>query len=151
MQIVRAKPEDAATLTTIAFAAKRHWGYPESWIRLWAEVLTITPEYIGAHPACVAVVDTEIVGFCAAQVEAGEALVDHLWVLPAAMGRGIGRLLFLHMEKLLRDGGAVRLKVVADPNAEGFYHRMGARTFGHEASTVEGQARFLPVLEKSLV
>ena len=151
MQIVRARPEDAAALTTIAFAAKRHWGYPESWIRLWSEALTITPGYIGAHPTCVAVVDEKIVGFCAAQVDADEALVDHLWVSPAAMGRGIGRLLFLHMEQLLRDGGAVRLKVVADPNAEGFYHRMGATTLGHEKSTVEGQARFLPLLEKSLV
>jgi hypothetical protein len=32
MQILRANPDDAATLTEIAFAAKRHWGYPELWM-----------------------------------------------------------------------------------------------------------------------
>src|SRR6266542_7155460 len=28
MQILRARPDDAAMLTAIAFAAKRHWGHP---------------------------------------------------------------------------------------------------------------------------
>jgi hypothetical protein len=40
MHIVRAKPEDAANLTGIAFAAKRHWGYPENWIESWRDLLT---------------------------------------------------------------------------------------------------------------
>jgi len=35
MKIVRAKAEDAATLTEIAFSAKRHWRYPERWIAAW--------------------------------------------------------------------------------------------------------------------
>jgi hypothetical protein len=28
---------DAPELTKIAFAAKRHWDYPEEWIDLWAD------------------------------------------------------------------------------------------------------------------
>jgi hypothetical protein len=39
MQIVRAKPEDAETLTEIAHAAKRHWDYPERWIEAWRDIL----------------------------------------------------------------------------------------------------------------
>jgi hypothetical protein len=39
MQIVRAKPEDAAALTQIAHAAKRHWDYPERWIEAWRDIL----------------------------------------------------------------------------------------------------------------
>ena len=45
MQILRAKAEDAAKLTEIAFSAKRHWGYPEQWIENWRHVLTIQPEF----------------------------------------------------------------------------------------------------------
>jgi hypothetical protein len=32
VEVVRAIPEDAESLTRVAFAAKRHWGYPERWI-----------------------------------------------------------------------------------------------------------------------
>ena len=46
MQILRARPNDPATLTEIAFAAKRHWGYPERWIASWTDLLTLQPESI---------------------------------------------------------------------------------------------------------
>ena len=32
IEIRRAQPNDAETLTNIAHAAKRHWNYPEHWI-----------------------------------------------------------------------------------------------------------------------
>mgnify|MGYP001599681049 FL=1 len=35
--IWRALPSDAYTLTRVAHAAKRHWKYPEDWIRLSEE------------------------------------------------------------------------------------------------------------------
>jgi hypothetical protein len=34
LKITRATPDQAATLTKIAFAAKRHWGYPDRWIQI---------------------------------------------------------------------------------------------------------------------
>ncbi|HTO03326.1 MAG TPA: hypothetical protein VL069_06475, partial [Opitutus sp.] len=64
-RIDRAKPSDAAALTALAFAAKRHWGYPESWIQAWTEQLTITPEFIGAHPTVVALREGEPLGVAA--------------------------------------------------------------------------------------
>jgi|SRR5262245_16873441 len=54
MRIVRAKPDEAEALTEIAFAAKRHWGYPEKWIESWRETLTVTPEFIASHETYVA-------------------------------------------------------------------------------------------------
>jgi len=44
LHIRRAVPAEAGLLTEIAHAAKRHWGYPENWIRRWKSDLTITPE-----------------------------------------------------------------------------------------------------------
>jgi hypothetical protein len=46
VDILPATPEDADALTRIAFAAKRYWGYPESWIQHWRDGLTITPEFV---------------------------------------------------------------------------------------------------------
>lgn len=46
--IWRALPAEASILTDIAFAAKRHWGYPEAWIAQWRSALTITPQQIAS-------------------------------------------------------------------------------------------------------
>ena len=44
--VTQATPEQAESLTQIAFAAKRYWGYPERWIELWSPILTVSPEFI---------------------------------------------------------------------------------------------------------
>jgi GNAT superfamily N-acetyltransferase len=150
MMLLRACAEHAAALTKIAFAAKGHWQYPDTWIRRWEGVLTITPEYIIQHPTFVAMIESEFVGFCAVQIEAGDARLDHLWVLPSFMRRGVGRALFQHAEAIARAGGAVRLRIVGDPHAEPFYFRMGATLCGRERASMDGMERFLPLFEKAL-
>lgn len=62
--ILRAGQEQAEALTRIAFAAKRHWGYPERWLDLWAPVLTITPGFIATNEVWVAVAGEQEIGFC---------------------------------------------------------------------------------------
>jgi GNAT superfamily N-acetyltransferase len=142
-----ASPDDAAKLTTIALEAKRHWGYPEHWIKHWESDLTITPDYIRENHVYVAEEDGEVLGFYALCVAGEKAELDHMWVTPARIGTGIGKELFLDaMER------AAKLKVSAveissDPNAAGFYQRMGATQVGEVDAPIEGQARKLPRLK----
>jgi GNAT superfamily N-acetyltransferase len=147
MKIVNAKPQDAEALTDIAHAAKRHWGYPESWIAAWRDILTMRPEFIAANVTCVALDEERMVGFYVLTTEDDGIHLDHLWVVPAAMGRGIGRALFQHAMMQARDLGFDSIKIEADPNAEGFYQRMGARRTGTAVREVEGQRRELPLME----
>src|SRR5216683_4870421 len=65
MHITRARPDDAATLTEIAFAAKRHWGYPMSWIESWRDVLTVRPEFIAGYETYAAIDESRAIGFYA--------------------------------------------------------------------------------------
>ena len=146
MQIVRAQPQDADALTAIAHAAKRHWGYPESWIASWRDILTMRPEFIAANVAYGAVEDDRAVGFYLLTTESDGMHLDHLWIAPHAMGRGIGRALFEHAIEQARKLGQRTLKIEADPNAEGFYTRMGARRIGETVTEIEGQRRELPLL-----
>ena len=146
MQITRAVPGEAAELTRIAHAAKRHWGYPEEWIARWAPALTLTPEFITAHPTVVARLETEAVGFAALTGLGRQLRLEHLWVLPAFMGRGIGRALFREMARLGHEASWSSLQIVSDPHAEGFYLRLGARRIGEVVSDPEGHGRSLPVL-----
>ena len=146
--IRRALPEEASTLTTIALEAKRYWGYPEHWIRHWEADLTISSDFIRNHHVYVAEADGEIRGFYALCVGgAQKAELEHLWVTPAWIGTGIGKELFLDaMEKAA--ALAVRdVEISADPNAAGFYKRMGATQIGEVDASIDGQSRKLPRLK----
>ena len=145
--IRRATPEEASTLTTIALEAKRHWGYPEHWIKHWESDLTISPDFIRDHHVYVAEVDGEVRGFYALSVSGEKAELEHMWVTPASIGTGIGKELFLDaMEKAA--ALAVRdVEISADPNAAGFYERMGATQIGEIDAPIDGQARKLPRLK----
>lgn len=146
MQITRAKPEDADVLTEIAFSAKRHWGYPERWIQTWREILTMRPEFIAANVAYFAMEDDRAVGFYVLTTENDGVHLDHLWILPHALGRGIGRALFEHAALQAKRLGFQAIKIEADPNAEGFYQRMGATRVGTNITKIEGEGRELPLL-----
>jgi GNAT superfamily N-acetyltransferase len=146
MQIVRAKPEDADRLTEIAHAAKRHWGYPERWIESWRDTLTLRAEFIATNVTYCAMEDSDTVGFYLLTNESDGLHLDHLWIVPHAMGRGIGRALFEHAVEQARRLGHRLLKIEADPHAEGFYTRMGARRIGEAVTEIEGQRRELPRL-----
>jgi GNAT superfamily N-acetyltransferase len=146
MEIVRAKPEDAAVLTEIAFAAKRHWGYPERWIESWRDTLTIREDFIAANVTYSAMEDGRAVGFYLLTTESDGLHLDHLWIAPHAMGRGIGRALFEHAVEQAKGLGYQAIKIEADPNAEGFYERMGAKRVGINVTEIEGELRQLPLL-----
>ena len=146
VEIVRAEPGDAGILTRIAFAAKSYWGYPERWIEQWQEALTITPEFISDNEVYAAVFEEEMGGFYALVERGREVELEHLWVLPEHVGTGIGRALFDHAFRRAAALGAATLSIEADPNAEGFYQRMGARRVGENVYEIEGHRRELPLL-----
>lgn len=146
-----ARTDEAAALTAIAHAAKRHWGYPEAWIERWRDVLTITPAYIRGHVVFVAVDgDDRPRGFYALVMDGTNAVLDHLWMEPAWMGRGLGRELLVHALATARARGAARLEIDSDPHAEAFYRRMGARRVGEVRADVDGVPRVLPRMEITL-
>jgi len=144
IQIRRAMPEEAAVLTEIAHAAKRHWGYPENWIEHWQGDLTITRDFISNHEVYVAVTDKEIAGCCALVVKDSQAELEHMWIRPQYMGAGYGKALFVHVMQRAVTLSAPAVELSADPNAEGFYKHMGATRIGEVRSEIEGQPRVLP-------
>ncbi len=84
MHITNAKPDDAATLTEIAFAAKRHWGYPDKWIEGWRDVLIVLPEFIDCHETYAAIDKGRMVGFFALGRKGERMELLHLWVVGIA-------------------------------------------------------------------
>lgn len=155
VQIRRARTDEADVLTEIAHAAKRHWGYPENWIEHWKADLTITPDFIRNNEMYAAVSGEEVLGCCAivfSDSPTGDprAELEHMWIRPEHMGTGVGRALFLHVRERAADLKVLVLEISADPNAEGFYQRMGARRIGEVPAAMEGKPRVLPRLAVDL-
>lgn len=147
MRIVPAKPEDAEALTEIAHASKRYWNYPDHWIEGWRDILTMEPEFIAANIVYCAIENRRAVGFYVLTRERDGLHLDHLWILPAAMHRGIGRALFEHAITQAKNSAFDSIKIEADPNAEGFYERMGAKRIGTTVNEIDSEKRELPLLE----
>ncbi len=157
--IRKAVHSEAEILTQIAHEAKRYWGYPQNWIEHWKEQLTITPEFIAANEVYLAISDDQVAGFYAivevgprnADVRSsGKAQLEHMWVKPEHIGTGIGKELLIHAIETATFLDAAALEIASDPNAEGFYKRMGAKRIGEITSEIEGQPRTLPHLSIDL-
>lgn len=138
---------DVAELTEVAYAAKRLWGYPEEWISLWSDELTIRPAYLCRHRVRV-VRDDSILGWCALQPGDRTASIEACWVRPGYARRGIGRLLVEDALRIAGELGRTAVRVVSDPNAVGFYEKLGFSRIGDEPSVPQG--RRLPVLARAL-
>lgn len=143
--IRRVDRKDAATLTAVAHAAKRHWNYPEAWIREWRERLTVTPAYIDEHRVFLIEIEGAVGGFYALRGNGPVVELDHLWVDPRHIGQGLGRCLVEHALAEARRSGVRRIEIDSDPNAEAFYEHIGARRIGKTPAPVDGDAeRYLP-------
>lgn len=149
-QVIRpAVPGDADTLTRIALAAKAHWGYSQDLLDLWAADLAVDPESCDGESVWVLERDGVIVGFGEVLTEGTTAVLDDLWIDPAHIGQGFGKILFQHLKSIAAQRGANRMTIESDPYAEGFYRHMGARVIGEIASTsIPG--RVLPLLQVDL-
>ena len=146
MNIRRALPEDAATLTRIAHDAKQHWGYPEHWLKHWQDDLTISPDFIAGTDVFVAESESDVLGFYALIIRKEKAELDHLWVTPAHIGTGVGKQLFLHAMQHAAKEQVSEVEILSDPNAEGFYRKQGAHRKGEAVSEIDGEPRVLPRL-----
>lgn len=146
MRIYDATPSMAVRLTDLAMRSKSSWGYDSSWLALWKDDLTIEPGYIAQHVVKVAEEKGDLIGFAALNLQNLE--IDHFWVEPSCMGAGVGKALFEAIRVAMTERGISRIKILSDPNAEGFYLRMGATRIGEVDSVPPG--RLLPKLSFAL-
>ncbi|MFO7370831.1 MAG: GNAT family N-acetyltransferase [Bacteroidales bacterium] len=154
LQIIPAEKTDAAVLTNIAFSAKRHWPYPESYFNTWQCELTITQDYIAAHTIYKIITDNTIAGFysivnntkdfCSGEVFVQKGFwLEHIFIRPEYHHQGMGRLLIQHAKQIAKSKGIDALLIFVDPYARVFYDKIGA-DFLHESKSSIPE-RMIPV------
>jgi GNAT superfamily N-acetyltransferase len=97
----------------------------------------------------VAAVKGRPVGWAAAIGQADIWWLDDLWIAPDWMGKGIGSRLFTHAAEQGRAAGARRMEWEAEPNALGFYERMGGRYLRDSEPGVWGRVNAVMGLDLS--
>jgi N-acetylglutamate synthase-like GNAT family acetyltransferase len=146
MNIRQASSEEATELTRIAHEAKRKWGYPEHWLQRWEAELTITPDFILNNYVYVADDGKRLSGFYALSVKEDKAELEHMWVAPDCIGTGVGKALFVAAMQKASELQLKAVEISSDPNAEGFYQKMGAHRVGETHADLDGESRVLPRL-----
>ena len=148
-RIRRARPTEADALSALAARSKAHWGYDAVFLQRVRDAMTLRSEDIELHEVWVLESESGTpIGYHRV-IPGDPAELEDLWVEPSAIGSGGGRLLFEHAVDVARSGGASALEIDADPNAVGFYERMGAVQIGETASKLI-PGRTLPRLRISV-
>ena len=117
----------------------------------WSAALTIAPATIEEHTVLVAELAGVVRGVAVLADRRSHWSLEHLWVDPAMQRQGIGRALFASVVREAARRRAGVLRVESDPQAVGFYERMGARRSGTVPAPVLDTPRELPVLELDIV
>ncbi len=148
LHIRTALPSEASSLSAVAWSAKAHWGYPAEVLEGWRAELSPTEDSINSAPTLVAEFDGTIAGWCQLSLHSSPIELEHFWVHPGFMRRGVGRALISKVCEHLRLQGVTTLLIDADPNAEPFYVRCGAVRKGEIAAPIPGDpSRVRPLLE----
>lgn len=141
-----AKESESIFLSGLAMRSKSYWPYPPDYLEKCVSVLHVAPEDIGNWPVSVAELKGEVVGFFALKPVNGENRLDHLWIDPRHIGKGLGRILFAEAILASKKIGWNDFRIAADPFAEQFYLKMGAKTIGAVQSRIKPDL-FLPHME----
>lgn len=149
-KLTKPSEANAQMLSRISKASKAHWGYPAEWLALWQEDLEVTPAYLAQHHTFVLreVQQEAFIGFCIISEAMPRLWIEHLWVLPQFIGKGLGSALLETALSSCIQPEHQSVKVIADPNAAAFYEAKGFITVDYHPS--QPGDRKLPIMERVL-
>ncbi len=137
MLIRPARQGDEQALTELLLRSKAHWQYTPEQMEAWRPELTITSETIAREIVFVGETEEGIAGFGSLTPGPTRWVLEHLWVEPRWIGRGIGKGLLTFACQLAADQGAIEISIDAEPNAEAFYQAFGATRVGFIAAPID--------------
>ena len=118
-------------LSDLCMRSKAVWGYDAAFMKACRAELSIDP--VDLQESRIQVAETangQIVGVVQVRSTGADADLVKLFVEPGKLRAGTGRLLFGWAVGTARELGAIRVTIEADPEAAGFYEKMGAQRIG---------------------
>jgi GNAT superfamily N-acetyltransferase len=149
MILEKANSNDNEVLTAITKKSKAYWGYSDEQIKIWSELLTITPTDIETKLVYKLVIDAKTVGYYSFFYEDEHTIkLDNLFILPEYIGKGLGRILMDDFLILIKRTNVNKIILDSEPNAEMFYAKMGFVKVGEIETSIKN--RYLPIMELNI-
>lgn len=149
MNIRNACAEEAQLLTDLAVRSKRAWGYSDAFMAAVMPDMIVHERYLTEEHGFVAEEDGVPLGYAIVRIDRDAAYLRDLFIEPSRFRSGIGSALFRFAAQFAQAHGARKITLYGDPNAIGFYERLGMRKVGEEPS-IAGNGRVLPIMEIEL-
>jgi putative acetyltransferase len=140
MTIRPARPEEAAAISALALRSKAYWGYSPAELRVFQGELTLAPEELGPRAAQVSEQEGLLRGFYTLLETPGGLELEHIFVDPEHLRRGLGSELLRHALRVATARGFAEVSVLSDPNAADFYRSHGARLEEEIPSSIPGRS-----------
>jgi GNAT superfamily N-acetyltransferase len=132
-------PHEGERLREIAIAAKSYWGYDLDQVVQWAAMGDFSPRGLSEKEVYVAETQGHVIGWASSISRGDVCWLDDLWVAPEWISRRVGSLLFRHVADRAKQCGATRMEWEAEPNAVGFYRKMGGRYLRDSEPSIWGR------------
>ncbi|MDA3898249.1 MAG: GNAT family N-acetyltransferase [Desulfobacteraceae bacterium] len=129
-KLVKALPSEADVLQEIARKSKMYWGYDDEYMKKWKHDQLLTPSFISHNPVFALKDGEDIVGFFAFDLNFNPIDLKHFWIDPKFTRAGVGKALFSHVFEFLVSIEFTEFQVTVEPNATGFYTKMGGKVIG---------------------
>ena len=147
LNFINAEVKDTDLLRDTLITSKGYWGYSQEQLEEWRSNLRFEEKYISRNTVKLILKDKDVIGFFAI-VKGDSDELDHFWLLPKAIGKGYGNLVFEQILSECKTLDITEFYITSDPDAEGFYLKKGAFKVGEIYS--EPQKRMLPRLKFTL-
>lgn len=134
-------------LWELAFRSKAHWKYPIQFLEASRDHLKLSALQIGQGWGEIAATPEQWLGYYFILPSLSHCQLEHLWVEPDWIGKGVGSKLLEQAIKSVKNAGFHdKIQVYSDRNAEAFYLKHGFKRIGEVPSEIEG-APNLPSLQ----
>ncbi|MFW5761332.1 MAG: GNAT family N-acetyltransferase [Cyclobacteriaceae bacterium] len=135
INIRAAVPDEAADLTQLTLRSKAMWGYDDAFMIKYMKTLKIEPGEITANETMVLTRANNVIGFyMLSSLTTINAELDYIYVEPDFTRVGFGGMLFEHARDTAKLQGYSSLFLQSDPNAVGFFEKMGADIIGRQSA-----------------
>jgi len=147
MRVRRARMDDAAALTALAFRSKASHGYDDAFMEACREELRVEEDDLEDGETWLIENGKGVaLGFFSLSADGDSAEIAAFFVAPDRHGGGVGRALWRAAEQRLDRLRIRSVHLASDPGAVGFYERMGLTVTGTTPSeSIPG--RMLPLMQ----
>lgn len=142
MKIQLANIKDLDKVNELLYLSKSYWGYDNEFMEKFMKEYKITKSYIKKEQTFIIINQNDIIGFYSFSNNYLE--LDNLFLHPNYIGTGKGKEVWKLCLETARKNKIKKFSIMSDPNAEGFYLKMGCQKIGEKLSKMN---RFTPLLK----